>query len=157
MIEDRRQHPRLIPDSALLVSLGRSRRGFLFDLSEGGLAFDGFLPHRLEQVIPLAFHDYRTAAAPSKHLERWCGQMIRDIEPESGSSNLPILRANDCAKWISTRVFTIGEVSPAENLTTSPLRQERAAETNEFILQEPGDKKDAEGLDISVVCRSARD
>ena len=55
MNHDRRQHPRLIPDSALLVSLGQSKRGFLSDISEGGMAFDGFPPKGGNNVIFLAF------------------------------------------------------------------------------------------------------
>lgn len=44
-----------MPDSALLVSLGRTRRGFLCDLSEGGIALDGFLPQNPGEILPLAF------------------------------------------------------------------------------------------------------
>ena len=54
-MQDRRQFPRFIPDSALLVSLGTTRRGFLCDLSEGGMAFDGFLPQTPDETLPLAF------------------------------------------------------------------------------------------------------
>lgn len=55
MQQDRRQYPRYIPDSALLVSLGTSRRGFLSDLSEGGMAFDGFLPQDPAETLQLSF------------------------------------------------------------------------------------------------------
>ncbi len=55
MTQDRRQYPRLIPDAALLVSLGRSKRGFLSDLSEGGMAFDGLVAESSPNVISLAF------------------------------------------------------------------------------------------------------
>jgi hypothetical protein len=55
MTQDRRQHPRLIPDSALLVSVNRLRRVVLSDLSESGMAFDGWVGKSNPKVLSLAF------------------------------------------------------------------------------------------------------
>jgi len=55
MFQDRRQYQRLVPSSPLLVCLGESKGGFLFDLCEGGLAVDGFAPESRNEVISLAF------------------------------------------------------------------------------------------------------
>jgi hypothetical protein len=56
MTQDRRLHPRLIPDSALLVSVDRLRRAFLSDLSEGGMAFDGLVVEGGPSVMSVAFN-----------------------------------------------------------------------------------------------------
>lgn len=55
MIQDRRQYPRLVPDSPLSVSLGESKSGLLFDLCEAGLAVDGHAPESQDEVISVAF------------------------------------------------------------------------------------------------------
>ena len=56
MTQDRRLHPRLIPDSALLVSVDRLRRAFLSDLSEGGMAFDGLVVEGGPSVVSVGFN-----------------------------------------------------------------------------------------------------
>jgi len=56
MTQDRRLHPRLIPDSALLVSVDRLRRAFLSDLSEGGMALDGLVVEGGPSVISVGFN-----------------------------------------------------------------------------------------------------
>ncbi len=54
MVEDRRQYPRLVPSSPMLVSLGESSSRFLFDLCEGGLAVHGLPLESRNAVISLA-------------------------------------------------------------------------------------------------------
>jgi len=44
MAGDRRQYPRLLVDSKVVVSLGKCKIGLLYDLSPGGLSVHGILP-----------------------------------------------------------------------------------------------------------------
>lgn len=44
MVVERRQRARLAIHSPVVVSLGKCKVGFLFDLSEGGLSLHGLLP-----------------------------------------------------------------------------------------------------------------
>jgi PilZ domain/SPOR domain len=55
MVEERRQHARLIPNSPLFVSLDDFKSGLLLDLSEGGLAVASLVPRNLDEVISVAF------------------------------------------------------------------------------------------------------
>ena len=55
MVEERRQHARLIPGSPLFVSLDDFKNGLLLDLSEGGLAVASLVPRNLDEVISVAF------------------------------------------------------------------------------------------------------
>jgi hypothetical protein len=55
MVENRRQYPRLIPDSPVLTSLGESKSGLLLNLCEAGLAVDGVVPQGPDEVVSLAF------------------------------------------------------------------------------------------------------
>jgi SPOR domain/PilZ domain len=55
MLQDRRQSARLAPPSLHhLVQVGQHNTGFLFNLSEGGLAVDGLLPEIHDDVFSLA-------------------------------------------------------------------------------------------------------
>jgi SPOR domain/PilZ domain len=54
MLQDRRQSARLAPPSPHLVQIGDHNTGFLFNLSEGGLAVDGLLPEIHDDVFSLA-------------------------------------------------------------------------------------------------------
>jgi SPOR domain/PilZ domain len=55
MVEDRRQHTRLIPTSPLFVSLDDCKSGLLLDVCEGGLAVATVLPRNTDEVISLSF------------------------------------------------------------------------------------------------------
>jgi hypothetical protein len=55
MVEERRQHARLIPSSPLFVSLDDFKSGLLLDLSEGGLSVASLVPRNLDEVISVAF------------------------------------------------------------------------------------------------------
>jgi hypothetical protein len=106
MNHDRRQHPRLIPDSALLVSLGQSKRGFLSDISEGGMAFDGFPPKGGNNVIFLAF-DLPEGGGSIEAIAEvvWTCDSLR----RTGVRFLELADASRrrLGTWISSRVFTL--------------------------------------------------
>jgi len=55
MVEERRQHARLVPGSPLFVSLDNAKSGLLLDLCEGGVAVATIVPRNLDEVISLAF------------------------------------------------------------------------------------------------------
>jgi septal ring-binding cell division protein DamX len=55
MVQERRQHQRLAPSSPQLVLLDESKYSLLFDLSEGGLAVEGFSVQDPSRAISLEF------------------------------------------------------------------------------------------------------
>ena len=55
MVEERRQHQRLVPSSPLFVSLEDSKSGLLLDLCEGGLAVASLVPRNLDEIVSLGF------------------------------------------------------------------------------------------------------
>ncbi len=55
MVEERRQHQRLVPNAPLFVSLDDSKSGLLLDLCEGGLAVASLVPRSMDEVVSLAF------------------------------------------------------------------------------------------------------
>jgi len=52
---ERRQSPRLMVNSPVLVSLDKSEAGLLFDVGEGGLSIRGLVPQRRREPIRIAF------------------------------------------------------------------------------------------------------
>lgn len=140
MKQDRRQYPRLIPDSALLVSLGESKRGFLFDLSEGGLAFNGLPPQNSDQLVPLVVQ-----LSDKGDLIEALGEVVW-TNTSSRRCGLKFVGFTDASRerlrqWISMRVFSIGE-NRAEPLETSRLRGLTGA-AERFISQKMDDREDA--------------
>jgi septal ring-binding cell division protein DamX len=55
MVEERRQHQRLVPNEPLFVSMDDSKSGLLLDLCPGGLAMASLVPRNLDEVVSLAF------------------------------------------------------------------------------------------------------
>lgn len=55
MEPDRREHRRLAVHSPVIVSLGNSKVGLLFDISEGGLSVHGIVPDKEGQFKFVAF------------------------------------------------------------------------------------------------------
>jgi cell division septation protein DedD len=55
MVEERRQHQRLVPNAPLFISLDDLKSGLLLDLCEGGLAVASLVPRSLDEVVVLAF------------------------------------------------------------------------------------------------------
>jgi SPOR domain/PilZ domain len=119
---NRRQYPRLIPDPPMPVCLGESKSGVLLDLSEGGLAVDGFAPESRDEVIPLAFglpedNGYILAAAKIA----WTS----DSGPRTGLHFVDLAETSrqQLRDWMSARVDTAGlaatEAEPAEPVFNS--------------------------------------
>jgi len=122
MNHDRRQHPRYIPDSALLVSLGQSKRGFLKDVSESGMAFDGLLPSSGSNVVYLAFDlpDGGGAIEAVAEVVWTCESLHR-----TGVRFLELAEASrrQLRDWISSRVFALSEKASEEeeNIADYPV------------------------------------
>jgi cell division septation protein DedD len=55
MVEERRQHQRVVPNAPLFISLDDSKSGLLLDLCEGGLAVASLVPRNIDDVVSLAF------------------------------------------------------------------------------------------------------
>jgi cell division septation protein DedD len=55
MVEERRQHQRLVPHAPLFVALDALKSGLLLDLCEGGLAVASLVPRTMDEVVVLAF------------------------------------------------------------------------------------------------------
>jgi cell division septation protein DedD len=55
MVEERRQHQRLVPNAPLFVSLDESKSGLLLDLCEGGLSVASLLPRSLDEIVSVSF------------------------------------------------------------------------------------------------------
>ncbi len=55
MVEERRQHQRLVPNAPLFISLDDCKSGLLLDLCAGGLAVASLVPRNLDDVVSLAF------------------------------------------------------------------------------------------------------
>jgi SPOR domain/PilZ domain len=55
MVEERRQHQRLVPNAPLFVSLDESKSGLLLDLCEGGLSVASLLPRNLDETVSVSF------------------------------------------------------------------------------------------------------
>jgi hypothetical protein len=56
MPSDRRRNPRLVVDSPVVVSLGKSKAGILFDVGETGLSIHGFVRKSQGKFTKVAFH-----------------------------------------------------------------------------------------------------
>lgn len=119
MVEERRQYARLIPDSPVFVCLGESKSGLLLDLSEGGLAVDGFASQSREELISLALDlPEGNGRIPVRAEVAWT----------SDSTHRTGLRFVDLADtsrqqlkdWISTRAYTISR-NTAEEGAAAPL------------------------------------
>jgi hypothetical protein len=143
MNQDRRQYPRLIPDSALLVSVDKLRRGFLCDLSEGGVAFEGLVCESGPNVISLAFDlpDGGGSIEAVGEVVWTCDSLHR-----TGVRFLELAETSrqQLRDWLSRRVVTLdgGEEGGDSGIS---LRGVTDAARN-WILQEIGDARSSEDI-----------
>lgn len=130
-MQERRQYPRFIPDSSLLVSLNSSRRGFLSDLSLGGVAFEGFLPQTSNEAIEMAFR----LPGGGDTIEAK-GEVVwtDDSRQQTGVRFVELAQATEqkLRQWLSLRVFILGEkgLEGLENPAQTPpadLREDARA------------------------------
>ncbi len=135
MTQDRRLHPRLIPDSALLVSVDRLRRAFLSDLSEGGMAFDGLVVEGGPSVMSVAFNLPDGGGAIEAIAE-----VVWTCESRHRTGVRFLELAEECRQrlreWLSARVVALE--SPQGAAVWDSLNEITGAARN-WILQEIGE------------------
>ena len=135
MTQDRRLHPRLIPDSALLVSVDRLRRAFLSDLSEGGMAFDGLVVEGGPSVMSVAFNLPDGGGAIEAIAE-----VVWTCESRHRTGVRFLELAEECRQrlreWLSARVVALE--SPQGAAVWDSLSEITGAARN-WILQEIGE------------------
>jgi hypothetical protein len=135
MTQDRRQHPRLIPDSALLVSVDRLRRAFLSDLSEGGMAFDGLVVEGGPSVVSVGFNLPDGGGAIEAIAE-----VVWTCESRHRTGVRFLELAEECRQrlreWLSARVVAVE--SPQGAAVWDSLSEITGAARN-WILQEIGE------------------
>ena len=135
MTQDRRLHPRLIPDSALLVSVDRLRRAFLSDLSEGGMAFDGLVVEGGPHVISVGFN-LPDGGGPVDAI----AEVVWTCESRHRTGVRFLELAEECRQrlreWLSARVVALE--SPHGARVWDSLSEITGAARN-WILQEVGE------------------
>jgi cell division septation protein DedD len=135
MTQDRRLHPRLIPDSALLVSVDRLRRAFLSDLSEGGMAFDGLVVEGGPSVVSVGFNLPDGGGAIEAIAE-----VVWTCESRHRTGVRFLELAEECRKrlreWLSARVVSLE--SPQGSAVWDSLSEITGAARN-WILEEIGE------------------
>jgi SPOR domain/PilZ domain len=135
MLEDRRQHLRVIPDRPLLARWGVSQSGFLCDLSEEGLGVNGLAPESPAEVITLAF-DLPDGRG---HIEAR-GEIAWTSDPQNRAGlhfvDLADTSREQLRKWISASVYTselgIAETEPAE----PPVSVTHGTDSADLLAQE---------------------
>ena len=55
MAQERRQYQRIEIDEPVIISLGKTKAGLLFDISEGGLSVRGLIAQARDEFFPVAF------------------------------------------------------------------------------------------------------
>ncbi len=135
MTQDRRLHPRLIPDSALLVSVDRLRRAFLSDLSEGGMAFDGLVVEGGPSVVSVGFN-LPDGGGPIDAI----AEVVWTCESRHRTGVRFLELAEECRQrlreWLSARVVALE--SPQGAAVWDSLSEITGAARN-WILQEIGE------------------
>ncbi len=105
MINDRREHGRLTIDPTIFVRLNEKQGGLLFDISEGGLAFDGLTPKSRTAPISLNFHLPATnttieARARMVWIDRWNHRIgVRFLD-------LPEISRGQLRDWLSASAIS---------------------------------------------------
>jgi hypothetical protein len=120
MLQDRRQHQRVIPDQPLSVRCGESQCLLLCDLSEQGLAVDGFDLEHPAEVISLVFD------LPDGRGHIQAGGEVAWANSSENRAGLRFVDLADASRqqlreWISASVFDTTELTMAEADAAQPL------------------------------------
>jgi cell division septation protein DedD len=123
MLEERRQHPRLIPSAPMFVSLDASKSGLLLDVCAGGIAIASLIPRKLEDVVALEFELPEGCGLVSTNAEiAW----TRDNGHLSGARfvNLDEDSRAQLSRWIGASGGSVAE---------KPAFEERAVAKSEVL------------------------
>lgn len=144
MIQERRQHQRIIPDPPPSVALGGSQYGNIFDLSEGGIGVDCVPLENKDEIINLEFNlpgsghiEARAEVAWASEAQRRTGLQFVDLTD---------LSRQQLRDWIAARAFDLPSSSttkraatqstlfdePIVNLIEDPAKQERENDVAEW-------------------------
>jgi|SRR5580704_5710241 cell division septation protein DedD len=126
MVEERRQHQRLVPEAPLFVSMDDSKSGLLLDLCPGGLAMASLVPRNLDEIVSLAFDlPENVGHIEAKAAIAW----IRDSGHLTGVRFVELgdVSQQQLSEWISTsanlRLAPIDEAAEPVVVTRSTYAQ----------------------------------
>jgi cell division septation protein DedD len=113
MLEERRQHQRLVPNAPFFISLDDCKSGLLLDLCAGGLAVASLVPRSLNELVTLSFDlpegvghiEAKAAIAWTRDSGHLTGVRFVDLDDTS---------QQQLSEWIST----------GTNLWVSPIPEE---------------------------------
>jgi hypothetical protein len=135
MLQDRRQYQRVIPNQPVVVRWGESQCRLLFDLSEEGLAVDGFVPESAAEVITLSFSlpDGR-GHIQAKGEVAW----TNDSEDRTGLHfvNLAETSRQQLKEWISTSVYCNEMPEVQVDCSQAPLFPTHEADNVDLVVWE---------------------
>jgi len=135
MLQDRRQYQRVIPNQPVVVRWGESQCRLLFDLSEEGLAVDGFVPESAAEVITLSFSlpDGR-GHIQAKGEVAW----TNDSEDRTGLHfvDLADTSRRQLKEWISTSVYCNEMPEVQADCSQAPLLPTHEADNVDLVVWE---------------------
>ena len=143
---ERRQSPRFVVNSPVLVSLGKGEAGLLFDVGEGGLSVRGLLPTRRQDPISIKF-DLPNENDP---VYAWVGiAWTSDLKNRTGLRFVKVAESTQqrLKTWVRSEVKTTslaaaGGVSqamdfPGANSTVIPLPVKSESPVAEVVPEIP--------------------
>jgi cell division septation protein DedD len=142
MVEDRRQHTRLIATSPLIVSLDDCKSGLLLDVGKGGLAVASLIPRNVDEKITLTFDlPEGTGHIEAKAEIAW----IRDSGHLTGVRFVALDEASrqKLGEWISARASQEPALSEPEEEDPVFVTRSTYAQVD-AVAQEDRDKGSAE-------------
>lgn len=119
-LTDRRKHPRRKPDQLVYVGMGTDNGGFVLDISEAGLSFQGIMPlSGGGQTVQVAFK------LPGTNIPiRAEGQLVRAGNSEKGGGmrllNLPAEAQLQLREWVERQGYAEAPASVDPDLWTGP-------------------------------------
>lgn len=152
MASDRRQYPRLVVHSPVLVSLGKSKVGLLFDLCEGGLSVHGFVPKSQSEFVSfdLPKGEYRIEArveiAWTSDSENRTGLRFVQV----GGRSQQKLREWIGVTTTATSVPSKTAASHASDFPISPISPENASLFSLHVSSESELRKSAVTADVRL-------
>ena len=130
-LSNRRKHPRRKPDQLIYVGIGTDNGGFVIDISEAGLSFQGIMPlSGGGQTVQVAFK------LPGTNIPiRAEGQLVRPGNSEKGGGlrllNLPAEAQLQLREWVERQGHAEAPASVDPDALPEP--SEPTAGTNDWI------------------------
>jgi TonB family protein len=150
-LSDRRKHPRRKPDQLIYVGMGTDNGGFVLDISEAGLSFQGIMPlSGGGQTVDVAFK------LPGTNIPiRAEGQLVRPGNSEKGGGlrllNLPAEAQLQLREWVERQEHAEAPASVNPDVWPGPIGPTTG--TNDWISSLPPEQEKA----LAVVSPAASD